>query len=176
MMKTHKIPNKEKCLIILKKHNTPSQVIDHCIIVTKIAERFCAQIDEINTELVIAASMLHDIGRSGDHSIFHAVEGVKILESEKLDQQLILIVKKHIGTGITETEASKLGLPPDDYIPKTIEEIVVSYSDNLACGIRECSFEEVLKNFISEFGEDSHVVKGFFRQKEFIEKIIMKNI
>ncbi len=176
MMKTHKIPTKEKCLIILKKHNAPSQVIDHCLIVTKIAERFCAQIDEINTELVIAASMLHDIGRSKDHSIFHAIEGVKILESEKLDQRLILIVKKHIGTGITETEATKLGLPPDDYIPKTIEEIVVSYSDNLVCGIRECTFDEVLKNFISKFGEDSYVVRGFFRQKEFVEKIMMKNI
>ncbi|MCG3223412.1 MAG: HDIG domain-containing protein [Candidatus Heimdallarchaeota archaeon] len=176
MMKTHKMPTKEKCLIILKKHNTPSQVIDHCLIVTKIAERFCAQIEEINTELVIAASMLHDIGRSKDHSIFHAIEGVKILESEKLDQRLILIVKKHIGTGITETEATKLGLPPDDYIPKTTEEIVVSYSDNLVCGIRECSFDEVLETFICKFGEDSHVVRGFFRQKEFVEKIMMKNI
>ncbi len=175
-MKAHKIPTKEKCLAILRKYNTPAQVIDHCLTVTKIAERFCAQIDNVNTKLVIAASMLHDIGRSKEHSIFHAIEGVKILEGENLDQLLILIVKKHIGTGITETEATKLGLPLDDYIPKTTEEIIVSYSDNLACGSRECSFDEVLNNFISKFGEDSHVVRGFFRQKEFIEKIIMKNI
>lgn len=175
-MKVHKIPTKEKCLTILRKYNAPPQVIDHCLIVTKIAERLCEQIYDINTELVIAASMLHDIGRSKDHSIFHAIEGVKILENENLDQRLILIVKKHIGTGITETEATKLGLPPDDYIPKTAEEIVVSYSDNLACGAKECSFDETLKKFISEFGEDSIVVRGFFRQKEFIEKIIMKNI
>ena len=175
-MKVCKIPTKEKCLAILKKHNTPVQVINHCLIVTKIAERFCAQIDNINTKLVVAASMLHDIGRSKDHSIFHAIEGVKILESENLDQLLILIVKKHIGTGITESEAAKLGLPPDDYIPKTAEEIIVSYSDNLTCGSRECSFDEALNSFISKFGKDSHVVRGFFRQKELIEKIIMKNI
>ena len=173
-MKVHKIPNKENCLTILRKYNAPAQVIEHCLIVTKIAERLCEQIDDINTELVIAASMLHDIGRSKDHSIFHAIEGVKILESEKLNQRLILIVKKHIGTGITETEAVKLGLPPDDYIPKTAEEIIVSYSDNLACGDRECSFDEVLNNFIRKFGEDSLVVRGFFRQKEFVEKIIIK--
>jgi len=175
-MNDHKIPTKKECLAILRRHNTPSQVIDHCLIVAKIAERLCAQIEDINIALVIAASMLHDIGRSKEHSIFHAIEGVKILESENLDQRIILIVKKHIGTGITETEAAKLGLPPDDYIPKTAEEIIVSYSDNLACGSRECSFDEVLNNFISKFGEDSHVVGGFFRQKEFIEKITIKNI
>ncbi|MCK5142092.1 MAG: hypothetical protein KAQ70_07855, partial [Candidatus Heimdallarchaeota archaeon] len=83
---------------------------------------------------------------------------------------------KHIGTGITKIEAVKLGLPQDDYIPKTAEEIIVSYSDNLVCGCKECSFDEVLNNFISKFGEDSHVVRGFFKQKEFVEKITMKNI
>ncbi len=175
-MKVHKIPTKEKCLAILRKHNTPIQVIDHCLIVTKIAERFCAQIDNINNKLVIAASMLHDIGRSKDHSIFHAIEGVKILESENLDQLLILIVKKHIGTGITEFEAAKLGLPSDDYIPKTAEEIIVSYADNLTCGNKERSFDEVLNGFISKFGKDSHVVMGFLRQKEFIEKMTRKNV
>ncbi len=175
-MKAHKIPTKEECLTILRKYNTSSQVINHCLIVAKVAERFCAQIYDINTELVIAASMLHDIGRSKNHSIFHAIEGVKILESENLDQRLISIVKKHIGTGITEIEAVKLGLPQDDYIPKTAEEIIVSHSDNLVCGCKECSFDEVLNNFISKFGEDSHVVRGFFKQKEFVEKITMKNI
>ncbi|MHA1345963.1 MAG: HDIG domain-containing metalloprotein [Candidatus Heimdallarchaeaceae archaeon] len=175
-MKTHKIPSQEKCLAILRKYNTPPQVIKHCFIVTEIAERLCAQIGDINIKLVIAASMLHDIGRSKDHSIFHAIEGVKILEKENLDQRLISIVKKHIGSGITETEATKLGLPQDDYIPKTAEEVIVSYSDNLTCGSKECSFDEVLNDFINKFGEDSHVVKGFFKQKEFIEKIIKKNI
>ena len=175
-MKAHKIPTKEECLTILRKYNTSSQVINHCLIVAKVAERFCAQIYDINTEMVIAASMLHDIGRSKNHSIFHAIEGVKILESENLDQRLISIVKKHIGTGITKIEAVKLGLPQDDYIPKTAEEIIVSYSDNLVCGCKECSFDEVLNNFISKFGEDSHVVRGFFKQKEFVEKITMKNI
>lgn len=175
-MKTHKIPSQEKCLAILRKYNTQPQVIKHCFIVTEIAKRLCAQIEDINIKLVIAASMLHDIGRSKDHSIFHAIEGVKILEKENLDQRLISIVKKHIGTGITKTEAAKLGLPQDDYIPKTAEEVIVSYSDNLTCGSKECSFDEVLNDFINKFGEDSHVVKGFFKQKEFIEKIIKKNI
>ena len=174
-MKAHKIPTKEECLTILRKYNTSSQVINHCLIVAKVAERFCAQIYDINTELVIAASTLHDIGRSKNHSIFHAIEGVKILECENLDQRLISIVKKHIGTGITEIEAVKLGLPQDDYSPKTAEEIIVSYSDNLVCGCKECSFDEVLNNFISKFGEESHVVRGFFKQKEFVEKITMKN-
>ena len=124
-MKAHKIPTKEECLVLLKKYNAPKPVIEHCITVTNIAERFCKQISFMNVELVVAGTMLHDIGRTISHSIFHAVEGVKILEQENLDQRLIEIVKKHIGTGISEAEAVELGLPPDDYIPKTAEEIIV---------------------------------------------------
>ncbi|MBY9001163.1 MAG: HDIG domain-containing protein [Candidatus Heimdallarchaeota archaeon] len=170
-----RIPSKEECLKILRKHQAPFDVIYHCLMVTEITERISSQIREINRELVIAGAMLHDIGRSKDHTIFHAIEGARIIEREKLDQRLVSIVRKHIGSGITENEAEKLGLPLDDYIPRTIEEIVVSYSDNLTSDERECSFEETLEDFCRKFGEDSHVVKGYIRQKEIIEGIISKN-
>jgi len=65
--------------------------------------------------------MLHDIGRSVTHSIFHAIEGVKILKRENISERIINIVKNHIGTGIPKKEAKKLDLPEDDYIPKTKE-------------------------------------------------------
>ena len=119
--------------------------------------------------------MLHDIGRSVDHSIRHAVEGVKILQKEKLDSRVISIVKRHIGTGITADEARKLGIPIDDYIPVTNEEILVSYADNLACGSKHCSFEEKLEQFTKKFGSESQVVKGFHKQKSIIEEMLNSN-
>ena len=168
------IPSKEECIKILEKYKTPTQVIEHCLLVTKIAENFCNKISEAKRDIVIAGAMLHDIGRSVTHSISHAVKGVQILEGEKLHPQILAIVKNHIGTGITKEEAIKLGLPAEDYIPRTIEEIIVSYSDNLATGSRKCSFEEKLQEFENKFGHQSHVVKGFFKQKEIIEDSVLK--
>ncbi|MCE7741200.1 MAG: HDIG domain-containing protein [Candidatus Heimdallarchaeota archaeon] len=169
------IPSKEKCKKILQKYNTPANVIKHCLLVTEISEEFCNKIDQIDKDLVIAGAMLHDIGRSIDHSIKHAIEGVRILERENLDPRVISIVKRHIGTGITKNEAAKLGLPVENYIPSTKEELLVSYSDNLACGDKRCSFEEILELFIRKFGNDSHVVKEFHKQKEIIEKMLSSN-
>ena len=82
-------------------------------------------------------------------------------------------MQKHIGTGITKEEAEELGLPPRDYVPQTAEEIIVSFSDNLTCGIRKCTFEEVLERFTKKFGSESHVVRGFHKQKELVEKMIL---
>lgn len=169
------VPSKEECIKILEKYKTPTQVIQHCILVTQIAENFCDQILEAKRDIVIAGSMLHDIGRSLTHSISHAIKGVEILEEENLDPQILAIVKNHIGTGITKEEAVKLGLPAEEYIPLTIEEIIVSYSDNLAAGNQKCSFEEKLQDFKNKFGLESHVVKGFLKQKEIIENSILKS-
>ena len=174
-MSISKIPSKKECKSILEKYNTPDSVIKHCLMVTKIAEEFCNRIPQIEKDIVVAGAMLHDIGRSVDHSIRHAIEGVIILQNEHLDPRIISIVKKHIGTGITQAEAKKLGLPIDDYIPHTNEEILVSYADNLACGNKRCSFEKILEDFISKFGEESHVVKGFFKQKMIVEKMLGEN-
>ncbi|MHA1260387.1 MAG: HDIG domain-containing metalloprotein [Candidatus Heimdallarchaeaceae archaeon] len=139
------IPSKDECLNILKKYKTPKSVIKHCTLVAEIALEISSKIDNIDKELVVAGAMLHDIGRSID-----------------------------IGVGITKNEAKKLGLPVRNYIPTTPEEIIVSYADNLACGSRKCSFAESLNSFIRKFGDESEVVKGFYRQKEFIENLTSK--
>lgn len=169
------VPTKNQCMKILRKYNTPNSVIQHCLTVTEIVEDFCSKIPSINKDIAIAGAMLHDIGRSVDHSIFHAVNGVRILENENIDYRIISIVKNHIGTGITKEEAVKLGLPVQNYIPKTIEEEIVSYADNLTDGGIKRSFEEILDYFIQKFGKESHVVKGLYRQKELINKLMLEN-
>ena len=168
------IPSKDECLNILKKYKTPKSVIKHCTLVAEIALEISSKIDNIDKELVVAGAMLHDIGRSIEHSISHAVLGAEILRKEGLNPKVISIVEKHIGVGITKNEAKKLGLPVRNYIPTTPEEIIVSYADNLACGSRKYSFAESLNSFIRKFGDESEVVKGFYRQKEFIENLTSK--
>lgn len=174
-MENSSIPTKDQCMYILKKYKTPNTIIQHCLAVTGIVEEFCLKIPQVNRKIAIAGAMLHDIGRTITHSISHAINGVKILEKENIDSRIIAIVRNHIGTGIVKEEAKKLGLPPEDYIPETLEEEIVSYSDNLTSGNDQCSFEETLDHFIQEFGKESHVVQGFFRQKKLLDSLIKLN-
>jgi len=48
-----------------------------------------------------------------------------MLQKEGLDRNVVDIVRKHVGTGISTGEAKSLGLPDSDYVPSTIEERIV---------------------------------------------------
>jgi HD superfamily phosphodiesterase len=41
------------------------------------------------------------------------------------------IIHNHIGAGVPRDEAVALGLPPEDFMPHTLEERIVCHSDNL---------------------------------------------
>ncbi len=168
------IPTKQECLVILKKYNTPQNVIEHCITVTTVAERIVNKIPSVNKSIVIAGAMLHDIGRSVTHGLRHAIEGANILKKENIDERIINIVLHHIGTGISREESLKLGLPEDNYSPKTLEEIIVSYADNIVKGNNEIGFTSAVHMLIKKFGKESKIVKNFYRQKEIIENNMKK--
>jgi uncharacterized protein/tRNA (cytidine56-2'-O)-methyltransferase len=82
-------------------------------------------------ELVIAGALLHDIGRSKDHTIMHAVAGADMAECLGLPAELVSVIRKHIGAGIDEQDANEFGLPRYDYIPRTTEEKIVAHADNM---------------------------------------------
>lgn len=64
------IPAREECLEILNEYKVPENVINHCIMVNKIAVFLAKKLKEkgidVNIELVDAASLLHDVGRTGE--------------------------------------------------------------------------------------------------------------
>ena len=86
---------------------------------------------KIDFALVEAGALLHDIGRSKTHSVHHAVVGAEIAESAGLPDSVVAIIKRHVGGGITASEAEELGWPEDVYVPITLEEKVVAYADKL---------------------------------------------
>jgi uncharacterized protein (TIGR00295 family) len=86
---------------------------------------------KINVELVEAGALLHDLGRSKNHTVNHAIIGAQIAQSIGLPDSMIKIIKRHVGAGITEKEAQLIGWPKDIYSPQTLEEKVVSYADKL---------------------------------------------
>ena len=79
-----------------------------------------ANFDEANEDLIKKGALLHDIGRSKTHGITHAVEGVEIARKYGYTQDVLNIIERHIGAGITEEEAVELGLPKKSYLPQTL--------------------------------------------------------
>ena len=141
------IPTPEKCIKMLEEKGCSKEVIRHCKAVRDIAVIIAKKTDA-DIELVEAGALLHDIGRSRTHGIFHAIEGVKIARNLGLSDKLVKIIERHIGAGISANVAKKLGLPSRDFIPQTLEEKIVCHADNLidnCCRQNiECQIERVL--------------------------------
>lgn len=120
---------------------------------------------------IYVAAMLHDIGvvkcnapdinaRGVLPYLLHGVEGEKMLVEEGLSNYAS-VCSRHTGAGITEKEIieKNLPLPPKDYLPETLLEKLICYSDKFFSKShdlkREKRLEEVQEQ-IKKFGDDSY--------------------
>ena len=132
---------------LLEKEHTPENVIQHCKAVCRKAMEIAANFDDTDKDLIRKGALLHDIGRSRTHGITHAIEGVEIAKSYGYGEDVLNIIERHIGAGITENEAEKLGLPKKSYVPQTLEEKIVAHADNLISGTEEVDVDFVIKKW-----------------------------
>jgi uncharacterized protein len=129
------LPSREQAIELLRNNKCPPQVIRHCIAVTDLAVETAKHLEEkgitIDVDLVEAGALLHDLGRSKNHTVDHAIIGAQMAQNIGLPESVIRIIKRHVGAGISADEAAKLGWPKDTYMPQTLEEKVVCYADKL---------------------------------------------
>jgi uncharacterized protein len=151
---SERLPSKEQALYFLHKSGCSANVIRHCETVAELALEIAKACKEkgldVNLELVEIGALLHDIGRSKTHSVHHAIIGAEIAESMGLPKQVVSIIKRHVGGGITAREAKKLGWPKDIYVPISMEEKIVSYADKLVEGSRRVPIERTIENLSKE--------------------------
>ena len=144
---------------LFKEVELPPHIIKHVELVAKISKKIAKVLlnenIDLNLDLVIIGALLHDIGRSKTHSIKHAIIGAEILKEKGFNQNIINIVERHIGGGIDTLEAKELNLPIKDYTPISIEEKIVSASDNLTFGHKKITLKERLDYFYSK-----NLIKG----------------
>jgi uncharacterized protein len=108
-------------------------VYEHCRLVCSVASQFFAGLD-LDTDLVRAGALLHDIGvyrLESSAYIRHGVLGYELLASLGFPDELCRFCSCHTGVGITRADVvrQRLPIPPGDYLPRTPEEELVMYAD-----------------------------------------------
>jgi len=145
------IPDERQARALHAKYGSSEQVGSHCRTVMAVSEaladEFLATGKPIDRRVVLAGALLHDIGRSRTHEVGHGWVGAKILEEEGVDAVVVEIVRRHVGAGISSEEASSLGFPPGDYIPRALEQRVVCFADKMVSGDGVRPFEEEVRRF-----------------------------
>lgn len=149
------LPSRQAALKLLEISGCSNQVISHCVAVMQLAIDIAKECEKkgmnVDIQLVQIGALLHDIGRSKTHNINHVINGAEIAESFGLAKSIVSIIERHAG-GITIDEARKLGWPIKNYLPQTIEEKIVTYSDKLIEGTRRVKIDRTIKRFSIELG------------------------
>ncbi|MEM0448465.1 MAG: HDIG domain-containing protein [Methanomassiliicoccales archaeon] len=127
------MPSERECLQILEEEGAKRSLLQHVCTVKLIAAEM-ARRSGADLPLVLAAALLHDLGRTRTQSVLHVAESVRLARERGLPERLIQVIGRHVAAGFTDEEALALGLPPGDYMPRTLEDKIVCHADNLVKG------------------------------------------
>ena len=151
---SNELPSREQALQFLRESGCHPKVIRHCEAVATLALKTAKNVEKknfnVDSHLVEIGALLHDIGRSKTHTVHHAIVGAELGVTLGLPQPVILIIKRHVGGGITDSEAKELGWPNDVYMPLSLEEKIVSYADKLIVNSRQAPVEITLRKLNKE--------------------------
>ena len=162
-------PSDEEAISLHRKYGSNERVIEHCRTVARVSAVLASGLESkgrrVDTRAVAAAALLHDIGRTRSQTVSHGVEGASILQREDVDPVIVEIVRRHVGAGISSGEAKNLGLPDLDYVPKSLEELIVCFSDKMVDGTMVRPFEAEVIRFRAK-GHDVPRLEGLRKRVE----------
>jgi uncharacterized protein len=154
---SERLPSRQRAIELLRRSGCPLRIVQHCRTVSKLAVHIAKILQKkgykVDVELVEIGALLHDIGRSETHSVDHAIAGARIAENYALPRSVVRIIERHVGAGIPQNEAEKLGWPKKSYLPETLEERIVNYADKLVEGTHRVSIERTIADFSRKMGK-----------------------
>lgn len=158
-----RLPSQRTALKLLVQRGCSPPVITHCKTVMRLAVQIAENCKKkglnVDIQLVRIGALLHDIGRSKTHSVDHVIAGVETAKELGLPNSIVSIIERHAGGGISRDEAKKLGWPVKDYIPRTLEEKIVSYADKLIERSAIVGVEQTIRKLSKELGEDHPTIR-----------------
>ncbi len=149
-----KLPSRKECFNLLKKYNTPKNILKHSLAVNRFANQLANLLivkgECINKTLVDRASLLHDIGkfealsRGGSHE----EKGYEILKKEGFNE-IANIVKKHSLFSVLNKKNA----------PVTWEEKIVFYADKRVNEDKIVTLEERINYLKERYGKNKKILK-----------------
>ncbi len=169
------LPTKEEAIEIMKNLGLTKNIINHELAVMRKARNLAHNITKIKVdiELVKIGALMHDIGRCVLHSMAHGPVGGDIIRKLgfKSSEKLARVVERHLLAGLTIEDARKFELPERNYIPETIEEKLVCFSDKLHSGTRKVTIEKRFQRWI-----EKHGLNEFLKEQINIVKVLEEEI
>lgn len=150
------LPTREECLQLLREYKNPENIIEHSLVVAKIANYLAKRLKEkgedVDRDLVDRGALLHDIVKfiTLNSDARHGKEGYKIL-MEKGYPAIALIAKEHALSEILKKGSLK-----------SWESKIVYYADKRVNNERIVSLEERFKYLRERYGKSG---------KEIMDKI-----
>ncbi len=151
---TYEIPDPDECHIILTRiHPVSTKIADHCQkvadVADNIAQKLLAADHLVNTGLIRAAALLHDIARDQKN---HARAGAALIKNMGFHR-------------VADIISGHMDLP--DPVPEKIKEKEIVYlADKCVTGSRIVLPEQRFKSALDRFGHDPDAKKEISRRKK----------
>lgn len=168
--------SEQEAIDLLKKEKSSEALIKHCMIVSEVSTILALAFKEkgynVNLDLARLGGLLHDVGRVKTHSVQHGYLGGKLLRDVGINERIAKIAERHVGGGISNGEAKKLGLPEGRYMPESLEEKIVCFADKIVEMDRVIPLEETLNNLREELGSESSAVQRLIELKNELRRLL----
>lgn len=121
----------------IRQLGAPNELLAHLRQVADLSMRIAQTIVEngflVELRDVLVGALLHDVGYLREKGIRHGIVGGEIAKELGYSERVARIIETHIVGGISKEIiiASGLDLPQRDYVPTSIEEKIVAFSDQL---------------------------------------------
>ncbi len=173
-----KIPYEEEALELLTEYGVDRKIIEHSKAVYKkaleLTEKIVRNGHTVNTDLVRAGALLHDIGRHKENSIRHGIIGGELLQKLGYPLELARIVERHVLCGIANEFAKRFDFPDGrKFIPETIEELIICYADKLIAGRHSVDLKKRFSFWIKKYGKNPLLEESIRRTKR-VEKRVLE--
>lgn len=148
------VTSREECFELLWKHNVPSEIIRHCIAVSRLACEIAKKLESkgkrINMELLDRACLLHDIGKleSIEKGGRHEQIGYNILVKHGL-KEIAEVIRKHPLHYISDLKNQ----------PKTWEEKILYYADKRVINHKIAPLKKRLEDLYKRYPQHADSIK-----------------
>lgn len=170
-----------KEIAILIKAGSPEEAVSHSTEVARKALEIASRVKiPVNRHLLARGAIFHDLGKAKTYGMDHGEIGANMAGELGLEEEIRLIILKHIRGGMTAPEALELGLPVRDYTLRTPEEKIVVYADRMVDiysdgivpdateAMAESQFAEILRTY-AKYGKNPATLQRYLALHEEIQ-------